>query len=210
MDGIHDLAGMDGFGAIEVEPGEPVFHERWEAVAFAINALMIGVHAHHNADEYRHAIERMTPAHYLDASYYERVLTGVATLLVEKGTVEAAELERRAGGGFPLARPDAGADDDGRPEPSAPRFAVGDRVRVRRIHPPGHTRVPRYVRGVEGDVVHVAPPFSFPDRAAHGLSVRCEPTYHVAFDARALWPEDGVAGDDVVVDLWETYLEAAT
>jgi nitrile hydratase len=207
VDGIHDLAGMDGFGAIEVERDEPVFHERWEAVAFAINALMIGAHAHHNADEYRHAIERMAPAHYLSASYYERVLTGVATLLVEKGTVEVGDLEQRAGGLFPLARPSATAEDDGRSEPSAPRFAVGDRVRVRRIHPPGHTRVPRYVRGVEGEVLHVAPAFSFPDRAAHGLSLRSEPTYHVAFEAGVLWPEDPVAGDEVVVDLWETYLE---
>ena len=165
---------MDGFGAVEVEPDEPVFHERWEGVAFAINALMIAVHGHHNADAYRHSIERMTPAHYLDASYYERTLTGVATLLVEQGTVDLADLERRAGGGFPLARPAAGAEDDGRPEPRAPRFAVGDRVRVRRIHPPGHTRVPRYCRGHAGEVLHVAPPFSLPDRAAHGLAPRHE------------------------------------
>ncbi|NJN52514.1 MAG: nitrile hydratase subunit beta, partial [Gammaproteobacteria bacterium] len=31
MDGIHDLGGKEGFGRIEYEPAEPVFHARWEA-----------------------------------------------------------------------------------------------------------------------------------------------------------------------------------
>ncbi len=209
MDGIHDMGGMDGFGAVEVERDEPVFHEPWESVAFAVNGLMISVHGHHNADEYRHAIERMTPAHYLAASYYERVLTGAASLLVEKGTVDLADLERRAGGRFPLARAAARVEDDGRAEPAAPRFGVGDRVRVREIHPAGHTRVPRYCRGHVGEVVHVAPAFSFPDHAAHGLSPRSEPTYHVAFQAADLWGDAAEADDAVVVDLWQTYLEPA-
>ena len=60
-----------------------------------------------NMDEYRHAIERMEPRHYLAASYYERSLTSLATLLVEKGIVSREELERRAQGRFPLAAPSA-------------------------------------------------------------------------------------------------------
>jgi nitrile hydratase len=44
-----------------------------------------------NMDEYRHAIERMTPQHYLMASYYERSLTSLATLCVEKGLVAREE-----------------------------------------------------------------------------------------------------------------------
>jgi nitrile hydratase len=129
MDGIHDLGGMSGFGPVEVERGEPVFHERWEAIAFALNALGIAVLTEYNADEYRHAIERMDPSHYLAATYYERVLTGVATLLVEKGVVTREELERRAGGPFPLARPVAeNPTVEQRPQPSA-RFAVGSTVR---------------------------------------------------------------------------------
>src|SRR5262245_23456265 len=30
MDGVHDMGGMDGFGKIEVEENEPVFHASWE------------------------------------------------------------------------------------------------------------------------------------------------------------------------------------
>jgi nitrile hydratase beta subunit len=209
VDGIHDLGGMSGFGSIEVESDEPVFHHPWEARAFALNVLSIGVLRAYNADEYRHSVERMDPAHYLAASYYERVLTGVATLLVEKGLVTREDLEARAGGPFPLARPvvpnrqSAGSGSD------APRFAIGDSVLVRNMRPAGHTRVPRYCRGQRGTVLHVAPPFTFPDDSAHGGRLRKEHTYHVEFDAACLWDESAGMNDTVVIDLWETYLEAA-
>ena len=207
MDGIHDLGGMAGFGPVETEADEPTFHEAWEALAFRLNIVSIAMLRAYNADEYRHAIERMDPVHYIQARYYERVLTGVATLLVEKGVLSLSELEQRAGGHFPLARPPRSNSDDARDESATPRFALGARVQVREIHPPGHTRVPQYVRGRTGVVVHVAPAFTFPDASAHGLPMRREPTYHVEFSAAALWTEAAEAGDSVVVDLWESYLE---
>ncbi len=207
MDGIHDLGGMEGFGRVEPEPGEPVFHTPWERTTFRLLVASTAARIF-NADEYRHAVERMDPAHYLRARYYERMLTGVTTLLVEKGVLSHPELEAAAGGRFPLARPVRPNGDDERREPAAPLFAVGERVRVLRVRRPGHTRVPRYCRGHEGSVVHVAPPFSYPDASAHGLPGRREPTYHVEFDARELWGGEAEPGC-VVVDLWETYLEAA-
>ena len=30
MNGVHDMGGMDGFGKVEAEPNEPVFHAAWE------------------------------------------------------------------------------------------------------------------------------------------------------------------------------------
>lgn len=207
MDGIHDLGGMAGFGPIEVELDEPTFHEAWEATAFRLNVASIVLLRAYNADEYRHAIERMTPMHYLEARYYERVLTGVATLLVEKGLLDLEDLETRAGGCFPLALPVRPNADDGRTEPAKPRFDVGARIRVREGHAPGHTRVPRYVRGRRGIVIHVAPAFSYPDASAHDLPRRREATYHVEFGAEELWAEDAESDDTIVVDLWESYLE---
>jgi nitrile hydratase len=210
MDGIHDLGGMNGFGPVEVEREEPVFHEPWEARAFALNFLGIGVLKAYNVHEYRHAVERMDPAHYLAASYYERWFTAVATLLIEKGVVSREELETRAGGRFPLSRAPAsvGARDVAPSE--RPRFAVGDVVAVRNIHPRGHTRVPRYVRGKRGVVLRVAPRFVFPDLAGHGMRAHREHTYHVEFAATDLWSDAAAGQESVIVDLWESYLEGAS
>jgi len=209
MDGIHDLGGMAGFGPVDQEQNEPVFHEPWQATTFALLMATLGSLQSANADEYRHSIERMDPAHYLRAHYYERMLTGVATLLVEKGVVERTDLEQRAGAAFPLSNPVA--EDpmaDLAPQPKA-RFAIGDRVRVRDIHPSGHTRAPRFVRGKTGIVLHVAPAFSFPDASAHAGALRQEHTYHVEFPSRALWSDAGADNESVVVDLWDSYLEAS-
>ena len=99
-------------------------------------------------DEYRHAIERMEPRHYLAAGYYERSLTGFATLCVEKGVVSREELESLAKGLFPLSGPGA----EGRPN-AFPRetFKVGDRVRVKNEFVSGHVRMPGYIRGKNRD-----------------------------------------------------------
>ena len=36
MNGVHDMGGMDGFGKVEVEPKEPMFHAGWEARVLAM------------------------------------------------------------------------------------------------------------------------------------------------------------------------------
>jgi nitrile hydratase len=95
---------------------------------------------------------------------------------------------------------------DAGPGVGTPRFAVGDRVRVREWHPPGHTRCPGYVRGKAGTVVRVDGLYSVPDIEAHGTARRNEPTYSVRFDAAELW-RDGQRGVCVHVDLWDSYLE---
>src|SRR5438876_808099 len=107
MDGVHDLGGVEGFGPVEPEPDEPVFHADWERRAFRINlAALLALRPSGGA--FRHSIERMDPAHYLTSSYYEHWLTGMSTLIVEAGLVSSEELDRRAGGRFPLSRPDRG------------------------------------------------------------------------------------------------------
>ncbi len=217
VDGIHDLGGMQGFGRVDHSRAEPVFHERWEAVA---RALMVVVARATGASggEFRHSIERMAPGHYLTSSYYEHWITAAATLAVEHGLVGRDELDARAGGSFPLSGPViapqaaqvpgpqalAGPEPD-RPEPG---FAVGDRVRVRDWHPQGHTRCPRYVRGKAGTVVRYDGVYSVPDIEAHSAARRYEPTYSVRFDAAELW-HDGQDGVSVHVGLWESYLESA-
>lgn len=209
MDGIHDLGGMQGFGPVVREENEPVFHEDWQRIAFGLMILPQAAIRANNADEYRHSVERMLPAHYLQSHYYERVLTGATTLLVEKGLVSLEELEARAGGVFPLSSPVSEDPLVDLPAQLEARFAVGDSVRVLNIHPSGHIRAPGFCRGKLGTVIHVAPTFSFPDTSAHGGERRKEHTYHVEFESQTLWEDDGVEGDTVIVDLWDSYLESA-
>jgi nitrile hydratase beta subunit len=209
VDGIHDLGGLDGFGPVVIEPGEPVFHEDWERRAFRLN-LAAGIGLRYSGGAWRHAIERMDPGHYLTSSYYEHWLTGISTLLVEAGVVTADELERRAGGRYPLSRPDRGVvPASAHPDRTAPRFAVGDHVRVREWHPAGHTRAPRYVQGKCGVVVRLDGSYNVPDVEAHGPDRVLEPTYSVRFTARELWGDGGTDADVVHVDLWDRYLEEA-
>lgn len=204
MNGIHDLGGMDGFGPVTVEPDEPVFHAAWEARVFG---LLFAVTMKTGPHRYRHAVERMDPAHYLAAPYYERMLTGILTLAVEHGLVTAAELDAHAGGHVPLSRP-VGPDVVVPPGPVG-TFTVGDAVVVRTFRPRGHTRCPHWVRGRRGVVVRVDPPFEVPDVAAHARPAPSEPTYAVAFTARELWGADAPADETIHVDLWQRWLEHA-
>src|SRR5262245_55244135 len=143
MDGVHDLGGMHGFGPVEREENEPVFHAKWEAVMVAIQraARAAGIY---NIDEFRHGIERMDPAHYLNSGYYEHWLDGVARVLDEKGAVTAEEVAARMA--WLAERPDAtgpapaGAprrprrpenETSFRPPSGPPRFAVGAPVIAR-------------------------------------------------------------------------------
>src|SRR6202142_2106979 len=178
MDGMHDLGGKQGFGAVRYTLDAPAFHAAWEVRANSLyaHAVRLGLF---NMDEYRHAIERMEPRHYLGASYYERSLTSLATLCVEKGVLTRAELEERARGRFPLAAPSAPGRSNVSPEPE--RFAPGDRVRIRAEHVPGHVRMPGYIRGKTGVVVSVSPAYPFPDAHAHGGEARDGPTHDVRF-----------------------------
>ncbi len=102
MDGVHDMGGRQGFGPVRYTRNAPAFHAEWEKRVNSLYALAVRLGIF-NMDEYRHAIERMEPRHYLAASYYERSLTSLATLCIEKGIVSREELERRAQGSFPLA-----------------------------------------------------------------------------------------------------------
>src|SRR5688572_20629038 len=204
MDGIHDLGGKQGYGPVRYTHNATAFHAPWEVRANSLyaHAVRRGLF---NMDEYRHAIERMEPRHYLAASYYERSLTSLATLCVEKGLATREELERRAGGHFPLAAPSA----PGRANVAArERFKPGDRVRVKDDHVPGHTRMPGYIRGKTGVVVSESPAYPYPDAHAHGVAAEDEPTYDVRFRSEDLWPQSADPAL-VFVGVFQSYLQRA-
>lgn len=202
MDGVHDMGGRQGFGRVRYTLKAQTFHEPWEKRVNALYSLAVKLGIF-NMDEYRHAIERMEPRHYLSASYYERSLTSSATLCVEKGIVTKEELDRRAQGQFPLSLPIG----PGRTNVTArEKYKIGDKVRVRTEHVSGHVRAPGYVRGKTGVVVGISPAYPFPDAHAHGVEAEDEPTYDVRFRSEELWPNSADPAA-VHVGVFESYLE---
>ncbi len=203
MDGMHDLGGKQGFGPVQHSAQAVVFHDEWEK---RINALYgVAVRAGiFNMDQYRHAIERMEPTHYMSAGYYERTLTSLATLCVEKGVVSMQELEERAGGAFPLARPLGPGRSN---VPTRTLFKIGQEVQVRDDHVSGHVRMPGYIRGKVGVVAHISPSYPFPDAHAHAVQADDEPTFDVRFKSSDLWAN---AADEafVYVGVFQSYLIA--
>lgn len=201
MDGIHDLGGRQGFGKVSPEDRE-AFHEYWEKKINAISGRLVGQSVY-NMDEYRHAIERMDPRHYMAASYYERVYTAVVTLCVEKGIFTVEELDSAAGESVPLAGP---AKPGRVAESELPVLAIGDTVRVKMDFVGGHVRMPAYARGMTGLIVGQSPEYPFPDAAAHGLHSARQRTYDVCFKSTDLWP-GAVEEADVHVGVFHSYLE---
>ena len=208
MNGIHDMGGMDGFGRVEPEANEPVFHADWEKRVFAlVNGTLRLTDA--NVDEFRHAIERIPPARYLASSYYERWRQAVETLLLERGIVTREELDALPSPELAAAPVSAIAPSQ-RPAKASnlrARFKAGDHVRVRNINPAGHTRSPRYVRGKTGTVRRDYGTYVFPDTNAHRVSEEEQHVYSVEFTARELWGRND--RERLLIDLWEDYLEPA-
>jgi nitrile hydratase subunit beta len=219
MNGAQDMGGMMGFGPVVPEANEPVFHAAWERRVLAMTMAM-GVAGGWPIDRSRFARESLPPAVYLTSSYYQIWLEGLTRLLLEHGLVSRQELN--AGHSLEPAKPVARIlkpEDVGpmlakgsayqRPIATPARFASGDRVRARNIHPAGHTRLPRYVRGREGGIIAVHGAHVFPDANAAGGGEAPQWLYTVRFAARELWGEAADADVTVSVDAWESYLEPA-
>jgi nitrile hydratase beta subunit len=219
MNGAQDLGGMMGFGPVEREPDEPWFHADWERRAFGLT-LAMGATGAWNLDMTRHARETLPPAEYLSSSYYEIWFKGLEKLARKTGLVTEDEL--RVGHALQSAAPVtrvlmaadvpaalAGGSPTDRPAAAAARFAIGDRVVTRNMHPTGHTRLPRYARDKEGVIESLHGAHVFPDTRAHGQGDDPQWLYTVRFSARELWGEEADPTVSVSIDAWESYLEPA-
>ena len=219
MNGVHDMGGMDGFGAIEREPDEPVFHAPWEGRVLALSRAL-GSLREWNIDIGRYWIELLPPDAYLAGSYYERWLARLENLSLARDLAGKAELVAghadgpgRAVKGQAMTPADVdGAlipGSFGRPATAPARFRIGDRVRARNIHPRTHTRLPRYVRGHVGVIERLHGCHVFPDAVVASGAEDPQWLYTVTFDGRVLWGPDSEPGLRISVDAFEPYLDAA-
>ncbi|WP_120635080.1 nitrile hydratase subunit beta [Ruegeria sp. EL01] len=222
MTRVHDMGGRFGDGAIRPESeDDPVFAEDWHARALAVT-LASGFLGQWNIDVSRHARERLSPKDYTRFSYYEKWISGLADLLVDNGVLTLDDLRDASEGDHPLsarmlkADAVAGALAKGgpadRPSNIAIKFEIGQDVRTahptaNRLVDGGHTRLPIYAAGAKGRVLRLHGTHVLPDSNAHGLGEAPEPLYAVVFPASELWADPEHPNDEVVLDLWQSYLE---
>ncbi len=217
MNGVHDMGGMQGLGPIEPEVEGCVFHHPWEG---RVHALSLASPTRSNIDAGRHQRELIPGPEYLAMSYYEKWFRSLSERLVEQGLLTPEEFKSgRPDPAAPKAAPRllAGAVDGAlcrtgsyvRPMAAPQAFEPGQSVRARNVHPSGHTRLPRYVRGHLGVILRMNGAHVFPDSNAHGRGEDPRPLYTVQFAARELWGSDANPKDGVLLDLWEPYLERA-
>jgi nitrile hydratase len=217
MNGVHDMGGMDGFGKVEPEPNEPVFHSEWEGRVMAMNRAM-GATGTWNIDVGRFSREVLPPHVYLASSYYRKWFLGLEQMLLERGLVDADEIAAghalRPGKPLKRGKFDVAAVDRvmtrgsfSRPAQAPARFKPGDRVRARNIHPVSHTRLPRYVRGHVGVVERLHGCHVFPDTVVSGQGESPQWLYTVCFDGRELWGADADPTVKISIDAFEPYLD---
>lgn len=229
MSRVHDMGGRFGDGPVMPEPqGIARLGEDWQARALAVT-LAAGALGQWNIDMSRRARETLSPHDYMRFSYFEKWISALADLLVETGVLSRDDLRGGAEAAGPggrhvladralkagqvaamLAR---GGPAD-RPGGAAPGFAPGQRVRTRRpadsrLLDGGHTRLPAYAAGAHGRVLRLHGRHVLPDANAHGLGEAPEPLYTVVFAASELWAAPEHPGDEVMLDLWQSYLEPA-
>jgi nitrile hydratase len=219
MEGAHDMGGVAWSGPVQPEPNEPMFHAEWERRAFALT-LAMAMPGGWNIDMSRFARENRPPEDYLSKSYFQIWLAGLERQLMERELVTPDEIDagRPLHPAKPVARKltPAGVasmlyqgEPTERDETNPARFARGDRVRARMIHPPTHMRLPRYVRGHIGIVERVLGCHVFPDSNAAGAGENPQWLYTVTFDGDELWGNGSDPNLKVSVDAWEPYLERA-
>ena len=211
MNGVHDMGGMDGFGKVEPEPNEPVFHQTWEGRVLAMVRAM-GAAGAFNIDMSRFYRESLPPHVYLASSYYRKWLLGLEDNLVAKGFVTASELaaghakepakalKRGKFGVGDVERVMARGRFERTPQAAA-KFKPGDRVRAKNMHPATHTRLPRYTRGHIGVVERVLGCQVFPDSASMEAGENPQWLYTVVFDGAELWGPDADRSEEHTSEL---------
>ena len=220
MNGVHDMGGMDGFGKVEPEPNEPMFHTEWEGRVLAMVRAM-GAAGAFNIDTSRYYREALPPEVYMTSSYYRKWFIGLEDMLVAKGYITAEEVaaaHARRAGKTAQARQVHGRS--GRAHHGArqvrPHAAPRPPNSSRAIGCVRKTSIPRRIRGcrvmcaamsARSSSISVAA--SIPNSAANEAGENPQWLYTVVFDSAELWGPDADPTVKISVDAFEPYLEPA-
>jgi nitrile hydratase subunit beta len=92
-----------------------------------------------------------------------------------------------------------------------PRFDTGDKVLVLHLGKSGHIRIPFYIRGHVGTVIHRCGSFLNPEDLAVGnVAGPVVPLYRVGFAMNQLWNDyDGNASDQLYIEIYDHWLAMA-
>lgn len=223
MTRVHDMGGRFGDGrVIPDDPDAPIFATDWHARALAVT-LACGALGQWNIDVSRHARECLSPGEYTGFSYYEKWISALADLLVARGVLTRDDLTGQGDAILHalanktlMADAVAAALARGGPADRSselrPQFSLGQAVRCRhpgdnRLVDGGHTRLPAYAAGARGYILRLHGSHVLPDSNAHDLGEAPEPLYAVRFAASELWAHPEHRDDQVILDLWQSYLE---
>jgi nitrile hydratase len=231
----HHLGGLEGLDP--VPPEKKVFVQPWEERIFGIHTAMMALSSQLDLPavpstfntiwtwaDLRKGAEAMNPFDYFKFRYYEKWLGGISGYFVEKGYITRAELEERAAEFLksptkPLPKGGDAAidqrvrtyllvgDSPKKDRSTAPKFEVGDDVRVANPHTVDHTRLPGHLRNKVGviDSVYDAAYCYLCDTGPDGIG-EAMPVYCVKFDPQDLWPGNTEENFTFCADLFEAYL----
>lgn len=216
MNSIHDMGGMHGFGSIEMDADEPVFHEEWEGRIFALDIGWFPAGRFREWGSFRHNLEKIPPDDYLSMPYYERWFVATEQKAIQLGLVTEEELN--SGSADPdavlpalEAHPDSSFGSRRLDLEVDAAFENGGIVRAKEINGREHNRLPRYVRSKIGTIVSNNGVYALQDTNEEDEQPYNDPqhVYTVRFSSREIWGEFGHENDFIYLDLWESYLEFA-
>ena len=221
----HDMGGDQAGPITPDRPGDAIFAKPWHKRVLGLTVAG-GAMGAWSIDTSRFWRESLLKTDYQSFTYYEKWLAALTNLFVAKGFVTRDEIinglpsgpkqpfhDAALGADRVLAMLAAGAKAS-RPESTKPLFQQGQKVRTSspdatKRQMPGHTRLPHYAAGKIGVILFYHGHHVLPNSNAHFLGECPEPLYSVEFSSADLWP-DGRAGDVVIVDCWQSYLEPLT
>ena len=89
---VHDRGGWPDAGPVERAEHD---YSMWEKRTDAMLRILTRDRHIIRVDELRRAIESIPPRDYETMSYYERWITAIETLIIEKGLLTRADIDRR-------------------------------------------------------------------------------------------------------------------